>query len=236
MRFTQHPVDGSQGATATLTVRQTGKHIITPDCYSFYQWGRKDPMISGIKEWYYADHTEITKIDTRTPQTASGKFEDYETESVKNPQVFWTLASNSASFKYTNNWNLGSGTRRVKTVYDPCPPGFMVPGSEMMAFRDLATSSYSYTDYQDISDPAGFHVVCESGPDLFFPALGYRSGNTGNETISSAAGGSLTTLWTSHATTKEGNALILNYQNGTINHPLRSDPRLEAFAIRPIRE
>lgn len=236
VRFTQKPANGTQGNSVVVKVEQRGKHIITPDCYSFYQWGRKDPMISAIKEWYYADHTEITSIDVRPAPTSSNKIEaDFDALCVKNPQVFW-VAGNEPAFRYTNNWNLGTSTRRVKTVYDPCPAGFMVPGNEMMALRDLDESKYSYTSSGGIADPAGFHVACESGPDLFFPALGYRSGNSGHETISDASGGNLAALWTSHATQKEGNALILNNDNETVHHPLRSDPRLEGFAIRPIRE
>lgn len=236
VRFTQKPVDGSEGGSVTITVQQTGKHIITPDCYSFYQWGRKDPMISGIKEWYYADHTEITSIDTRTPPETGGKIDaDFEALCVKNPQVFWALSS-EPSFRYTNNWNTGTSARRVKTVYDPCPAGFMVPGNELMAFRDMAASRYSYTQSGGIADPAGFHVECDAGPSLFFPALGYRSGNSGNETVTDAAGGNLTAVWPSHANAREAGALILDYQNDGIRYSLPSDPRLEAFAVRPISE
>ncbi len=236
VRFTQKPADGSEGGSVTVTVQQTGKHIITPDCYSFYQWGRKDPMISGIKEWYYADHTEITNIDTRTPPVTGGKIDaDFEALCIKNPQAFWVL-SNEPSFRYTNNWNAGTAARRVKTVYDPCPVGFMVPGNELMAFRDIASSRISYTQSSGIADPAGFNIQSDSGSALFFPALGYRSGNSGKETISDAAGGSLTALWTSHATAREAGALVLNYQGSAITHTLPSDPRLEAFAVRPISE
>lgn len=237
VRFTQHPADGSQGKTAIVTVEQTGKHILTPSCYSFYQWGRKDPMISGIKEWYYADHTEITAIDSRMVSVVSGKIEDdFDALCVKNPQAFWTEGTSNPTFRYTNNWNLGTSTRRVKTVYDPCPVGFMVPGNEMMALRDIAADRCSYVPSSGTSSPGGFNIVCESGPDLFLPALGYRSANSGNETVSSSAGGSLTALWTSHANTREASAIIFNYNNNSIDHPLRSDPRLEAFAVRPIRE
>ncbi len=237
VRFTQHPADGSAGSSVTVTVQQTGKHIITPDCYSFYQWGRKDPMISGIKEWYYDDHTEITEIDTRTLTLTAGKVEaDFDAKCILNPQAFWVASGTEPVFKFTNNWNLGTSSRRVKTVYDPCPPGFMVPGNEFIALRDMAASSITYTTGSGIADPSGFHVTTASGPELFFPALGYRSGNSGKETVSDASGGILTAMWTSHANTKEASGLVLNYHPGTITHTFASDPRLEAFAIRPIKE
>lgn len=237
VRFTQKPADGSEGNSVTVTIEQTGKHIITPDCYSFYQWGRKDPMISGIKEWYYNDHTEITEIDTRIPTMEGSKIsEDFDMQCVLHPQVFWVAGSVEPTFRYTNNWNLGSSTRRVKTVYDPCPAGFMVPGNEFMALRDLNSDNFSYILSGGISDPAGFDVVCSDGQKLFFPALGYRSGNSGHETVSDGAGGSLTAMWTSHANTREASGLVLDHNNDKVSHNLPSDPRLEAFAVRPIRE
>ncbi len=236
VRFTQKPADGSVGNSVTVTVKQTGKHIITPDCYSFYQWGRKDPMISGIKEWYYADHTEITEIDTRNPTMDGEKIgADFDMQCVLHPQVFWVVSTGEPIFRYTNNWNLGTSTHRVKTVYDPCPPGYMVPGNEFMALRDLNTGSYSFNQSGGISDPAGF-AVSTGGEKLFFPALGYRSGSSGNETVHDAAGGILTAMWTSHTNTKEAGGLVLKYNDSSITHNLPSDPRLEAFAVRPISE
>lgn len=236
LRFTQKPVDGSEGKSVTIEVKQTGKHIITPDCYSFYQWGRKDPMISGIKEWYYDDHTEITQIDTRPVPATSDKVDtDFDAQCVKYPQVFW-VASTGQTFHYTNNWNVGTSTTPVKTVYDPSPVGFMVPGNEIMALRDLPTSKFGYITSSGISKPAGFSVVPTAGPNLFFPALGYRSGSSGAETVTDASGGELAAVWASHANTHEGSALILTNSTGSISHLLRTDPRLEAFAVRSIRE
>lgn len=231
LRFTQKPGNGAAGGSVTIEVKQTGKHIVTPDCYNFYQWGRKDPMISAIKEWYYDDHTEITEIDVRSLTSTT----DFEAQCVKNPQVFW-ISSTGVSFHYTNNWNAGTAARPVKTVYDPSPAGFMVPGNEIIALRDLDDSSFAYVTSGGISSPAGFSVTPASGPALFFPALGYRSGNSGKETITDASGGWLTALWSSHATAREASAIVIQLTNGKIQHPLPSDPRLEAFAVRPIRE
>ncbi|MDE6320914.1 MAG: hypothetical protein K2L93_01305, partial [Muribaculaceae bacterium] len=198
---------------------------------------RDSPMISGIKEWYYDDHTEITKIDTRHPSMDGNRIgTDFDMQCVLHPQVFWVAGSGEPTFRYTNNWNLGSSSHRVKTVYDPCPPGFMVPGNEFMALRDLSTDNFTFIQSGGISNPSGFNVACPGSNNLFFPALGYRSGNSGNETVSDGAGGTLTAMWTSHANTREAGALILDHSNDKISHNLPSDPRLEAFAVRPIRE
>ena len=239
VRFTQKPVDGTEGKSVTVTVEQTGKHIITPDCHSFYQWGRKDPMISGIKEWYNADHTEITEIETREIDTAVGTIGDeYDAELIKSPQVFQVIhVAGNPTFKYTNNWNLGSGSKRVKTVYDPSPVGYMVPGNEIMAFRDVSDSSLSFTPYGGYSDPSMFVFSNVAGvSEITFPALGYRSGKSGNETFTSGNGSIITNIWSSHANTREASALVLINNNGAVTHVLPTDSRLEGFAVRAINE
>ncbi len=238
VRFTQQPADGSQGKSVTVTVEQVGKHVSTPDCHSFYQWGRKDPMISGIKEWYYADHTEITEIDTRYIETNANNVvsDQLEAEMIKTPQVFRIYGSSgNPSFTYTNQWNSGTNARPVKTIYDPCPVGFMVPGSCFMAFRDAPTNDFSFTPYEGYAKPASFTF---SGTDdlstVSFPALGYRSGKSGNETVTSN-GADMTELWTSHANKTEAIALVL-VADTPITHKMPDDARLEAFGVRPIAE
>lgn len=237
VRFTQKPADGSEGKSMIVRVEQSGKHVITPDCHSFYQWGRKDPMISGIKEWYYADHTEITAIDTKFIDDSSGSIgEEYESELIKSPQTFRILAmSGNPTFTYTTNWNLGTSAKGVKTVYDPCPVGFMVPGNELMVLRDVDDSEYGFTPYSGYANPAmfTFHDTSD-GSIMTFPALGYRSGKSGQETVT-ANGAQMTELWTSHANKHEAVALVL-INDTPINHKMPDEARLEAFGIRPVAE
>lgn len=240
LRFTQKPVDGSEGSTVTISVVQSGKHVITPDCHSFYQWGRKDPMISGIKEWYNADHTEIMQISTRHIESlASGSIgNEYEVEQIKDPEVLWILSSSgNPKFKYSNQWNAGSSSRKVKTIYDPSPVGFVVPGSEILALEYLPDSDFSFQSYQGYGNPDGFIVKgTDDGTTLFFPALGYRSGKSGNETTH-LNGNIITVLWTDHAAGnhQESNALLM--ENHTpLRHTVLSEARLEAFGIRCVTE
>lgn len=237
VRFTQKPVDGSEGQSVVVRVEQSGKHVITPDCHSFYQWGRKDPMISGIKEWYYADHTEITAIDTKVIDDNSGSIgEEYERDLIKSPQTFRILVmSGNPTFTYTTNWNLGTAAKSVKTVYDPCPVGFMVPGNELMALRDVDDSAFGFTPYSGYASPAAFTFHDTSdGSTMTFPALGYRSGKSGQETVT-ANGAQMTELWTSHANKHEAVALVLT-NDSPISHKMPDEARLEAFGIRPVAE
>ena len=100
-----------------------------------YQWGRKDPFPARFQGWVN-NATEPTLYDAagvgsntviqKSLVTATNNLEN----SIANPTTFY-LASNAAppydwyttSEAGTNNslWN------NVKTVYDPCPPGWKVP-------------------------------------------------------------------------------------------------------------
>ncbi len=235
LRLTQKPEDGSEGESVTVTIRQTGKHVITPDCHSFYQWGRKDPMISGIKEWYNADHTEITSIDTRIMETTEGAVGDeFESELIKTPATMWIIAmSGNPKFKYTTHWNSGSSSTAHKTVYDPCPPGFMVPGNELMLFFYAQENAFSFHPYGGFSDPAQI-IYSDGTTEVSFPTLGYRSGKTGSETLTSNDA-EMTALWTSHTNTHEAKALVLSNET-PMRHALLDEARLEAFGIRAVAE
>ncbi|MDE7380992.1 MAG: fimbrillin family protein [Muribaculaceae bacterium] len=235
LRFTQKPLGGGEGQSLTITVQQTGKHIITPYCHSFYQWGRKDPMISGIKEWYNADHTEITQIETKVIEGNEKLGVEFEAELVKSPQALWIYpSSGNPTFSFTDNWNLGTSARKVKTVYDPSPAGYMVPGNEIIAFRDMNDDLFSFAQLEGYSIPTRF-IVRNNGTDIIFPALGYRSGKSGSETFTKD-GAIITALWASHANTHEASALLLRYDGVLIRHTIPSDQRVEGFGIRSVKE
>ncbi|MDE6310339.1 MAG: fimbrillin family protein [Muribaculaceae bacterium] len=235
LRLTQKPDDGNAGESVTVKISQTGKHVITPDCHSFYQWGRKDPMISGIKEWYNADHTEITQIDTRIMDTTDGTVGDeFESELIKTPATMWIIAmSGNPTFKYNTHWNTGSASSPHKTIYDPCPAGYMVPGNELMLFFYATDSDFSFHPYGGFSDPAQI-IYSAGGTKVSFPTLGYRSGKSGEETLTSNDA-EMTALWTSHTNSHEAKALVLSNEN-PLRHALLDEARLEAFGIRPIAE
>lgn len=236
LRLTQHPADGSEGMTAIIKITQDGKHVHTPDCQSFYQWGRKDPMIAGVKEWYNADHTLIEGIDNVAITESGTLGNELVTEWIKAPARFWFYGTGgSPRFNTTNNWNSGTLARPAKTIFDPCPAGYRVPGNEFVALAQLPDASYSYSESNGDGHPAGFNVVSNAnGETSFFAALGYLSGKSGSQ-ITSSDGESIATFWTSRATATEASALVL-LNGGTVSHSPVSDPRLEAFGVRPTRE
>ena len=75
----------------------------------FYQWGRKDPMC-------YLE--EMSKIVKRSSNTM---------EAIQNPDTLYYNAGSTWSWIDSSNyWG------KYKTIYDPCPAGYRVPGKEAL--------------------------------------------------------------------------------------------------------
>lgn len=103
-----------------FTIRQEPMNWMFDFNYTFYQWGRKDPIIGytssptdivvyeEVKPHYNIDNRPYTSLNTSTDGTMSAV--------ISNPQAFCT------------NWQpQGSYWNTKKTVFDPCPVGMRVP-------------------------------------------------------------------------------------------------------------
>jgi hypothetical protein len=165
------------GDTKIIDVTQTISNPSAGGTNTYYQWGRKDAflpaanMTSGTttdKTAYNISGTTITGI-TKTNSTVSTG------TAIKNPLVFYYKSSSPYKWeteeKY-NNWDINDNAGNentqaatVKTVYDPCPPGFCVPTSGLYYYiksqtRPTFSAGYTYSG-------------------IFFPASGYRYNGSG---------------------------------------------------------
>ena len=144
---------------------------------TYYQWGRKDaerPCIGA----YNASGTYA-----QNPTLVSGAYSIGTT--IQNPDNHYYNSSNYGPYnenKY-NYWDMNQTstgnitTATVKTVYDPCPPGFCVPTGNLYYY---ANSNSGQTAWQ--STPPGRNWTVNGTP-IFFPASGlrnYSSGSLGN--------------------------------------------------------
>lgn len=227
VRFTQTDVpDGMTPLQKTLEFTQKGITITKSDRYTYYQWGRKDPIVPDAQEWYDDTHQEISVLPERSVDNdipAGSSLEQYWT---LDPQTFW-ISDHNYRFSYINLWNMNlSATAPVKTVYDPSPAGSMMPMRTV--YRELTTGG---TLTYENAGKAGFHIATAAG-DLWFPPLGYRSGSSGITTQS----GSLGEYWCSEASTSEAWALVLNASSTTPTMNIIQEPRSHAFGVRPMLE
>ena len=145
-----------------------------------YRWGRKDPMMRSVP----LENEELTTVSGAgldKTQIFTSRFSGYTvSHAIQHPDQFISYDGEPAQwyvhddmfYQYYNLWVTGT-----KTVYDPCPPGFVVPPHDKFATGFsydgskplvIGTSSYGYffkTGYGDNT--------------IFFPATGDRNPRTG---------------------------------------------------------
>lgn len=146
MTFVQYGPDGKPtGKVLELPIIQDGVHVeFREGNNTYYQFGRKDPFIG------YIDHTSTQKRNF-TGENNVEPLNKYTTieDAINHPWEFYYHPDKPAngdwnSSHYVNLWNNKvpssiddysvEAQKGIKTVYDPCPPGYMVPPSYFMRF------------------------------------------------------------------------------------------------------
>ena len=219
-----------------------------------YQWGRKDPMCPPAN---YASGSNITLYDVDgNVYSGFGSFGTDQDESpdktvanaIKMPNKFFTRhnASNhnwNTLAWFNNFWNAAmtaSGSladdqaTAIKTVYDPCPIGYMLPsGRAFTGFTTTGDNTSDATLFNVLGSWAnGWQFKRKSGDTVgnYFPASGYRSSDSGALGNVSGNGG----YW-SYAPFSQTNARDLGFLSGGV-YPLYNDVRSYGFSVRPCRE
>ena len=159
---------------------------------TFYQWGRKDAFIPstgiGDDDGNSDNHTvyDINNNDVTT--TAFSHTNDRNVTiggNIQHPTVHNLNNSTTlgpCNTKYYNMWDAqqtnnaeNTAAATVKTVYDPCPPGFCVPTSGL----------YNYIKSQPVPDFSNGYTY----NGVFFPASGYRIYGSGDLSNVGSSGG-----------------------------------------------
>ena len=170
----------------------------------YYQWGRKDPSMGppsydylpqstatieyydyyGMK-WNYAGVVAMAQPTLR--------------DGVENPMYLvmptdFSMTTYQYDWLYTNVDNLWgdydhsaaeSTSSRLKTIYDPCPFGYMVPQDEistLFAEADLSQTTGGYV----IRGEVNRGEVNSSAYDSFFPYAGYKGVDKGVSSLTGA--------------------------------------------------
>lgn len=145
----------------------------------YYQWGRKDAMCpptgaysdSGTLINTYTRGTTLITDESATPG-ATIQHPDYWYYNSSNKGPYGTNSSYAGKYNYWDMNQTSSGyisTATVKTVYDPCPPGFCVPTSNLFYYMG---QNSSYTTWQGTLHGRMWN---KDDVSLFFPAAGMRN-------------------------------------------------------------
>jgi len=205
----------------------------------YYEWGRKDPMMAGAHissfatKPYLGSYNRIDRSSTINVHTIAFSIQNPGTFLGDNnsPKNFWYyegVGTGTTKATYQNLWDAtatgDTDKETVKTIYDPCPPGFKVPRKN--AYNYFSTT----TKIGDFDAGYLFKKTSSDTDGMFFYAAGYRHHETG-------ALGSMSTwghYWTSSATTA-GNAYLLRIYNGTVEKS-SSQQQCNGYSIRPVEE
>ena len=132
----------------------------------FYQWGRKDPFPAS-EGW--TDQEKMLYTLTGTTNLSYKEVDTSENlvEAIRQPARF-LIAITSPGDWYTNSMSLLNRTLwlpNTKTIFDPCPVGWRVPGNQ--PWTGLLQGGLFYS-YGLVHPDAGY-----------FPCTGYRRPQTG---------------------------------------------------------
>ena len=172
-------------APVNLGFVKTGGTTAYPIGYNtYYQFGRKDPFLpwNGANVTAYdINNNTITAI---SQQTVNSSVSTYTiSRNLQYPTRIFNIAGSSGSgsqaytcYYYSNLWNSTNSaggnisTPTTKTIYDPCPPDFVVPTSNLFYFiaSDSSHIIGNFTYY-------GCRYTNVTGNELWFPANGYRN-------------------------------------------------------------
>lgn len=257
-------VQEKSGKTANLPIEQREKMIeywIGNNTY--YQFGRKDPMVG------FMNSSHVVKYNFGTyPYGLQNQPVDIES-GIKQPNILFVGAEHNAnnndwiSTHYQNLWNNADGFSTtsptsnnqikyhysgVKTVYDPCPVGYMVPPVGFFKYITNANDD-DKAETLDFNGEEGrdgrnqiIYKINTSTSDRFLVLYGtghrwYASGGGGDVPAGGNFNPAIAYLWSSHIVFNNGSAygLALGGNDNTSNFHFVGR-RAMARPIRPVKE
>jgi|GEM_PF-2342213 len=226
------PDDEGEEQRFVVSIPETEEYSPLSDGVSpYYQFGRVTPEASA-NTLYDINNSNITAITHQTFTDGSitiGTAIQNPTKHYYNNTSGYASANGPFNTGQYNLWdayntkadNIATATK--KTIYDPCPPGYCVPTSNLWYYM---TKGNTYTGGKWVSDYDIGRMWTEHFPNMFFPATGYRQSTSGT-TISNV--GQYLDVW-SASPTSNGNARSLiagsgywywNYYNRSGGFPVR---------------
>ena len=163
----------------------------------YYQWGRKDPF-AFTRNGIYQDSELFTTYTSKVSIATS----------ISNPTVF--VGCGSSSWEDTGISTMWA--RDHKTIYDPCPPGYMVMDQD--AWRGFTSNGYGQYDNTDNYNIAsafdkGWNFLYDGVNSAYYPANDYiyRNGSYQGSFTDSGR------IWSSVAYDYQGAYRIYYYSN-----------------------
>ena len=169
----------------------------------YYQWGRKDPMFQNGEPYMVKDINGTWHVETSL-NSEGLKSISY---TIENPLKFFTSDINTWQTSYPGKdpkdealWGYAGasgseGNSFIKTMWDPCPPGYKVIDHTLFKSANICYSDEAIEDFtlsNTASNSYGLWLTTNSKSDysssnadvdlkgIFFPFGGYIESTTGN--------------------------------------------------------
>lgn len=250
-------VQDKTGAEDFLTLVQAPSYIYGNGNAPYYQYGRKDPIRPSLGEKMtdkivYDANGEMqyinTPVDKPTNKLTIGA-------NIQNPDRIYILSAKPNNSVARNLWHGNAITAKftamtVKTVYDPCPPGFVIP--PMNAYTGFTKNGGNSNRNQPIDNhnikdrnEYGFSFYtrrADTQPTetIYFPSVRNRDPNHGLETSGYTT--KQNNFWTSaiHDLNPSGGcALYYEYDKPSkkdVIQPVNTPPRSTCACICPVKD
>lgn len=137
----------------------------------YYQWGRKDPIFRATVD----DSPDNPWLIDGKPDVSGtpGTMRDV----TRNPVTYyydqsggssWLSSSDPGYGNFDHFWGYVSVRDDiVKTIYDPCPPGYRVPGNAL--WEDPSDGMTHVVRKNSVGDFAGFNFNIDGMIDIYYP-------------------------------------------------------------------
>ena len=206
----------------------------------YYQWGRKDAMYpstggynaAGTLISIYSGST-LVSATSATPG-ATIQHPDYWYYNNSNYEPYGTNSTYAGKYNYwdinnTATDNVTSST--VKTVYDPCPPGFCVPTGNLYYFMGNG-GSRTMSTWDETYRTATWNIGITGDP-LMFPAAASRFYS--NSSLNGAGSNAVGYYWSSTPSSRPSKGgYRLTFYSG--NWSIYQNDRSYGFSVRPVAE
>lgn len=244
VRFTQ----SGTNLTQVITLTQEVAEVPLDGNQTYYQWGRKDPMLPNIgtnrsytnKTWYDFNGNSST-VQPYTTKWASSTSSETNANSIIVDLILNPFTYNSNQYMdyyYYNLWStefIGRDSfTSTKSVYDPSPAGYKVPPQNVFKSFTVDNGVHTY-------DPIGWYFPCkkEDGTyyTIYFPTLGYRGWGDANQG-KIVVGSNQSFHWAASGDgTINGHLLMTADNNGVFSiYTSSSTPRSYGCGIRACKE
>ncbi len=178
---TEH-ADHDYGNGYTFMDRHLGAVSLNPDdgnkAFGFiYQWGRKDPFM--YNNWTLYNEKGATELDKPVKSNSETGTIAYSIEHPmqqinyrdKKKGGLWLASANDALWGNPEGYKNPDPTTIHKSVYDPCPEGYMVAPNDAWLQSDKKTSVFSG---EGTSDKGLLTVI--NGYEVYYPYSGLYNG------------------------------------------------------------